>query len=629
MDEASSAQTSPPAFIGSDLGVIVDGSIIDDDDDLSIQMDLPSVINEEGSFVGSLDDSEPGARVMKNGKVRRKLRWSGFRRKKKNNPSSNQSVVSALTARSSATNRSGATSRSFLSHFSRKSQNSFHTFHSTATPVVKNSRQSQHTFERPNYNDTFDFGINGPSTIDGHQPRSRSSQSKGSRGKFQPAMSQISEMEFDHPHGEVDIQGISSVDPPEISINVGSARSSSPKQTRSRRPPLFQRISNLGKSKEQRISASIETIPTSSSSLSQPFSMERQESQLPVLEPDDYEGDRRVALMDRDEETETSRQQNKELERTGGNAINSNSQSAEAASVATTSVSSSSTSSVSQGRNTPSRPYNRQDGVVNANTRQEGETTKSMNSDPRPNRASIPVDVDDAAFLEAEHNLRAIHKMATEHLVHGEYEEAIDVFEEILRGQEARFGINSYRVGTALHNLGLVYMKSGNYKKSIAISRRAVSVRKEALIPNHPDVAISLAQLGVALLESKQFLEALTNFKEALSIRRNHVGPKHLKNAKILNNIGCAEYAMQHYEEALEAFNEALEIQQRSLKLADESGDSTLASSDSTLLSVASTLCNIGSIMSRQERYEKAEHAFEEALLVSVFPLSLAVVSSS
>jgi hypothetical protein len=129
-------------------------------------MDLPSVIEEEDNASESTGGG--GVRVMRNGKVRRKLRWKppGFRRKKnKRDISSNQSVVSALTARSTATNRSTSTARSIFSNFSRKSQNSFHTFHSTETPVVKNSRQSQHTFQRPNYNDTFDAVTSGPSTI--------------------------------------------------------------------------------------------------------------------------------------------------------------------------------------------------------------------------------------------------------------------------------------------------------------------------------------------------------------------------------------------------------------------------------------------------------------------------------
>jgi Flp pilus assembly protein TadD len=156
---------------------------------------------------------------------------------------------------------------------------------------------------------------------------------------------------------------------------------------------------------------------------------------------------------------------------------------------------------------------------------------------PSPRRyrsnSTGPVDVDQGRFLEAEHNLKAIHQMAAEHLAHGEYEEALEVFEEILRGQRERYGDRHYRVGTALHNIGIVHLKNKRYDKAIKVCREAVRVRKEALVPNHPDVAVSLAQLGVAHLECQQHRESLIAFREALQIRREFLGSKHPKVGKV------------------------------------------------------------------------------------------------
>lgn len=236
----------------------------------------------------------------------------------------------------------------------------------------------------------------------------------------------------------------------------------------------------------------------------------------------------------------------------------------------------------------------------------------------RRRRSTGPVDVDQGTFLEAERNLKAIHQMAAEHLAHGEYEEALEVFEEILRGQRERYGVKHYRVGTALHNIGIVYLKSKQYDKAIEVCKEAVRVRKEALVPNHPDVAVSLAQLGVAHLENQQHREALIVFREALQIRRGFLGPKHPKVGKILNNIGCALYELEELEGAKIAFEEALEIQRESLRscnAADEEEHG--AQSNQALLSIASTLCNLGSIQLRWEQYEEASVVLEEALLVS------------
>lgn len=219
---------------------------------------------------------------------------------------------------------------------------------------------------------------------------------------------------------------------------------------------------------------------------------------------------------------------------------------------------------------------------------------------------------------KAEHNLRAINEMAAEHMAHGEYEEAADVFEEILRGQQERYGQDHYRVGTALHNYGIVNLKMGDFNKAIEICQRAVAVRKESLVPNHPDVAVSLAQLGVAHLESHNFNKALAAFRDALHIRRNFLGPRHPKCSKILNNIGCALYSLNDFGASKHAFDEALDIQRVALRNIPltESTESTQLQSNALLLSMASTLCNIGSIKVRRNEFEEAILDLEEALLI-------------
>ena len=250
------------------------------------------------------------------------------------------------------------------------------------------------------------------------------------------------------------------------------------------------------------------------------------------------------------------------------------------------------------------------------------ETTTSSRGGQMERRSRAktgPVDVDNGSFVEVESHLNAIHEMAAEHLAHGEYVEALEVFEEILRGQRERYGEGHYRVGTALHNIGIVHLKSGDYIRAVEVCQQAVLIRKDTLVPNHPDVAVSLGQLGVANLECKQYKQALVAFREALQIRRESLGPKHPKVGKILNNIGCALYELSELDGARLAFEEALEIQRESLRRSPNMGvneKESRALSHSILLSVASTLCNIGSIKLRWGHYEEASIVLEEALLI-------------
>ena len=674
------------------LGVIVDKSSFDEDDELGslgFGNDIHSIGFEEDRSVGNND----GGVLMKNGKVRRKLRWKPptFRRKK-NNVSSNMSVISALTNRSSSTNRSISTTRStksFISIFSRKSQNSFHSFGSTATPVMTNkanSPQFPHAVQRPNYPDTFDAKH---ATIDneGRQAsfRNGSDLVLETVSEVDIVLETVSEVDiversstlpgrlgasyFD-PYGGRTSSASDAVDTmdtePKRGVPTAIKQGASPEKTKkSKRPPLFKR--KLKKTKMRPPSpastsqeSSTSSAASSGSPLSRAASLERENSFLPMLELENYEEDRRIALcvgtprrskLDFSDETDnvddTTTQGNAPSIPTSSTGTEKNN-SATLPRVSTPEnsmltpttdphpsppVVKSTQSTSPTNRPSPNKPYNRPiDSTVTAEDSAvtEDENTKEVGSASPTSRSptkhpTVPVDPE-GNYLEADHNLRAIHNMAAEHMKHGEYEEAIEVFEEILKGQQERYGQDHYRVGTALHNLGIVYLKSGDFDKAIEICSKAVNVRKESLVPNHPDVAVSLAQLGVAYLESQQYEDSLVAFREALHIRRTFLGSRHPKCAKILNNIGCSQYSMDDLEGSRLTFEEALAIQREALgniQTPEDALDPPTTQSNTILLSLASTLCNIGSIRLRLGQFEEAEIALEEALLVRYFPFDV------
>ena len=724
------------------LGVIVDRSSFDEDDELTTYgRDSASVFHGRQARLNlplhkDRDSDLPlGGIVMRNGKVRRKMRWKPrFRKKNSSNQfSSNASVMSALTNRSSATSRSSSTTRSFLSHFSRKSNTSFHTFHSTATPVATNKAngpRAPHTVMRPNYQDSFETIPTTPrhATID---TEGKYMQRQGGTSQFSDSSAlgfqstKLDSVIESSPSEDVEVNrsssfslsdregkktnvniiptsdsktnGIKAINVttssnnsvgatsaisamskensanPPIPSTIKSTKSTLQQQSKPRRPPLFKRRLRYNKNKSsnnvstnnnsnssQNVSSPTDT--NSTASLSSAISLERENSGLPVLTGD--EQDRRVEIditrslfTDCDEDSPTKPLRALEASKTSedpaaeegreensvsptvqssvsGSQSGSQSASSGALSRDTTPISlQKRISSISKNRSTSSTS------ISTASPKQDSSTGGSIGSPPSPGLASatnsfkskftgrnttisVPVDLNEETFLKAEHNLRAIHEMAAEHLAHSEYEEAADVFEEILRGQQERYGQDHYRVGTALHNLGIVYLKKGDYMKAIEICQRAVDVRKDSLVPNHPDVAVSLSQLAVAHLESRNYHEALAAFQDALKIRRNFLGPRHMKCSKILNNIGCALYSIENLSGAKRAFEEALDIQRQGLRNlptmeGSESNDiSNCMQTNTLLLSMASTLCNIGSIRLRWGDFEKADFDLEEALLV-------------
>jgi len=221
--------------------------------------------------------------------------------------------------------------------------------------------------------------------------------------------------------------------------------------------------------------------------------------------------------------------------------------------------------------------------------------------------------------LIAEGNLKAMHRLGQKHLKHGEYNEALEVFEEICRAQQEMHGNESSRVGTALQNIAIVHIRAGDHDRAIATCQNAIDVRRKALGSNHPDLAASLAQLGVVLLEINQYKVALHAFYQSLSIRRKALNRSDPRVARLLNNIGCCLHEIGQLEGAILAFDEALDIQREVMrtmtpgKVCERNGRNNV---NNLLLTIAATLCNIGSLKLRCKLYDDSLIMLEEALII-------------
>ena len=621
------------------------------------------IIDDEGSQ--SDTGVASGGVVMRNGKVRRRLRWKPptFRKKKEDhNPSSNGSVISALTNRSSSTTKSHSTTNSFLTSFSGKSKDSIHTFHSTATPVANNKLgQKPKKFPLPPrqaYPDTLE---DKHATIETEGRGFH--QRQDSEGSLLDKLNEVT-LARSSTLPSRPISPLGGESPSSFNTHSNSATSvnsdpfdfsnlPSTQSKASKRPPRGKkRVSSPNSPIPEGSSEpaeNLEPVQTSTSepALSAPISpIEREEDALPRLPAEEYHVSRTVGVR-----TGTASRSSEDFEQKLGNETVPTPQPPESALVESIlddtekppmsqSIEGSSMKDPPPSppaRKSPERPpraYNRpidttdlMDAPAVAHEvfmteSEDGMETEHIETVSLHEASSnVLAESETDSFLEAEHNLRAIHDMAAEHLVHREYREAIEVFEEILRGQKERHGASHYRVGTSLHNLGIVHLKAGDHKKAIEICGQAVQVRKEALAPSHPDVAVSLAQLGVAHLEFREFEEALVAFREALSIRRTSLGKKHQKCSKILNNIGVALFSLDELEDSRLAFEEALDIHRETLRIlpiAEGTQDEANQRSNLILLSIASALCNIGSIKLRWKQFDEAGVALEEALLVSV-----------
>jgi tetratricopeptide (TPR) repeat protein len=220
--------------------------------------------------------------------------------------------------------------------------------------------------------------------------------------------------------------------------------------------------------------------------------------------------------------------------------------------------------------------------------------------------------------LHMELNLRAMQELATRHIQNLELDDAVEVWEEILRGQVQIYGYWHPRVGTVLHNLSLVHSLNKAYDHSAFIGTKAIDVRLSTLGDMHLDLAESFAHLGLMRVELNECDLAVQAFEAALEIRRHCLQPHDPKISRLLNNIGCAYYEIGQFDKAMTVFKEALEIQRFLMKTSAPAllEDTGINSVGRVLLSIAATLINVASIYLKWNDYDQSIAAVEEALLL-------------
>jgi Tetratricopeptide repeat len=153
---------------------------------------------------------------------------------------------------------------------------------------------------------------------------------------------------------------------------------------------------------------------------------------------------------------------------------------------------------------------------------------------------SVPVDVDEDSFMigNAQH-LQAVHELASVPLQHGQFQEAMEIFDRILRGLEAQENdALRHLEGVTLHNMAVISMWQDNYEQALEYSGKAVKARLQYLPEGHPDIAVSLVRQGYAYFALERFDMAEASFHAAL----DKIAEKNVIKAKVLSNLGVAQY---------------------------------------------------------------------------------------
>ncbi|CAB9506626.1 repeat-containing protein [Seminavis robusta] len=219
---------------------------------------------------------------------------------------------------------------------------------------------------------------------------------------------------------------------------------------------------------------------------------------------------------------------------------------------------------------------------------------------------SVPIDVDEDTFMISNAlHLQAVHDLASVPLQHGRFDEAMLIFNKLLRGiQIQEEDPLRHLEGVTLHNMTVILMWQDKYEEALESIGKAIQARLQFLPDKHPDIAVSLVRQGYAYFAVEKFDLAEASFLAAGDIFVDG----NICKAKVLSNLGVARYQRGDDTGALKNFTDALEIQRMWLQGA--------VRREANVFGAAVILGNMGKIHIKRGDYDLAVSVYEEALLL-------------
>jgi eukaryotic-like serine/threonine-protein kinase len=138
------------------------------------------------------------------------------------------------------------------------------------------------------------------------------------------------------------------------------------------------------------------------------------------------------------------------------------------------------------------------------------------------------------------------------------YREAIDVYQDVLALDRARFGEQSSQVADAMSGLARAYRDLDDLDHSEEYARAALAIDKAIYPGDHWIVANHLNALGITLRKKRNFSGSLEAFREALRIAEATQGADHPDTTIALQSLAFVEMQLENYADAIPKMRRAL-----------------------------------------------------------------------
>jgi len=140
----------------------------------------------------------------------------------------------------------------------------------------------------------------------------------------------------------------------------------------------------------------------------------------------------------------------------------------------------------------------------------------------------------------------------------GEYEKAVEYYEQALTNDLKTFGEDHPNVAISRNNLGATWDSLGDYQKAIGYYEQALASDIKIYGEDHPDVAIDRNNLGLAWHALGEYKKAIVHLEQALTSDIKTYGEEHPQVATYRNNLAGAWYALGEYKKAVGYLEQAL-----------------------------------------------------------------------
>lgn len=187
----------------------------------------------------------------------------------------------------------------------------------------------------------------------------------------------------------------------------------------------------------------------------------------------------------------------------------------------------------------------------------------------------------------------------------GDLDSAMDALGRSFKTYYQNKGSMSQGARAVIEKMADVRRDQGHYNEAIEMYNRILKFDQHALGDTHPLVAETLNNLALIQERMGHYTAALEYYQEVLAIRKSALGDQDLKVADVINNMAIVHYMCAEYDAALHLFEEAVAIYQK-----------TELDQAQAQQAVADALSNMGDIHKEQGRLDEALDLFTESLQI-------------